>query len=256
MPGKKKKGKERPEIHPKDSMIRDIEAAKKQNLQAISSNESIDGAEDGLDVAGELMATLAARDRAAISVEKAGKGNDSLQVPDIHHHAPHKSKSDQSATSGHSGESSSIRGPGEMLIHAGEKIFGGHHSKSPPPINSPDSARSNERLASDMQRKGSIRERIFGASPSSRDDTTGSDGRRQKVSRQQARKVGVLFSFLPRLATADTMIRNGTETWLGIACKSALPRSIRDKQSKTSWMRNASWGFDGKMRVVEGQELF
>lgn len=199
MPGKKKKaGQLRPQIRPQDSMIRDIEAAKKQNLQAISSNESIEGdPEDGLDVADQLMATLAARDRAAINVERTKKADGTLQVPEINH-TPHKSRSDQSASSALSGDSSNStsprRGPGELLIHAGEKIFGGHHnhSKSPPPISSSDSTRTDGSLASDMQRKGSIRERIFGSSPS-REDTTSTDGEKRKVSRQQARKVGVLF---------------------------------------------------------------
>jgi hypothetical protein len=193
MPGKKKKSSSRPEYHAQKSILGDIEAARKQNLAAISSNESVDkeNAEDGLDVADQLMATLEARDRAAVNVDIAERKESLLQVPDAHH--PRKTKSDQSATSGqrHSGESGSSprRSTAELLLHAGEKIFKGGHSKSPPlPSSSQDGSQIDNHLASDMQRKASIRERLFGSSPSKEDDSEPNGGAR-KVSRQQARKV-------------------------------------------------------------------
>lgn len=197
MPGKKKKHGSRPEIHAQKSILGDIEAARKQNLAAISSSESVDKeqAEDGLDVADQLMATLEARDRAAVNVDLAERKESLLQVPDAHH--PRKTTSDQSTTSGqgHSGDSgtSPRRSTAELLLHAGEKIFKGGHSKSPPPLaSSPDQSQTSNGLASDMQRKASIRERLFGSSPSKEDDSATSGGAR-KVSRQQARKVSYLL---------------------------------------------------------------
>jgi hypothetical protein len=192
MPGKKKKNaNERPKAQHQQSIFGDIEAARKLNLEQISSNDSPDRdqAEDGLDVADQLMATLDARDRAAVNVDIADRKESLLNVPESHH--PHKSRSNQSATSGtssHNGNSP-MRSTAEMLLHAGEKIFKPNHSKSPPPLQAPsDYDQVDDGLASDMQRKGSIRERIFGSSPH-KEDESGSHGGARKVSRQQARKV-------------------------------------------------------------------
>jgi hypothetical protein len=194
MPGKKKKQGSRPVIQPQDSMRQDIEAARAANLETISSNESgdVSGAGDGLDIADQLLATLNARDQAAADTSKAQKAEDATLL-----------RSDPSPTkmsvSNKSGENEHSRGDGSssasprkgssnIFKEAGEKIFGHHSSKSPPPTFSDDSEDIDGNLSTDMARRGSIRERIFGSSPS-KEDTEDADGGKRKVSRQKARKV-------------------------------------------------------------------
>lgn len=191
MPGKKKKGKtgSRPEFQHQDSTRRDIEAAQANNLNVISSHESGDvgGAEDGLDLADELLAILDARDQASAEVQKTTRAETDVLRG---HNPPEKTKSAMSGESEASQNSASTsrRGPGEMLMHAGEKIFGHHHARSPPPAGA-DDPEADDSPSTEMQRKGSIRDRLFGTNSSNQEDGLAGETGKKKVSRQRARKV-------------------------------------------------------------------
>lgn len=191
MPTKKKKnGLTRPELQQQDSMRRDIEAARRANAQMILESESghDEEAEEGLDIADDLMATLEARDKAAAKVQAAGGGSKqhSLPIPSLHK-SMHHSKSPLSGQSEASLSTSPRRSPADMIKDVGERIFGHSSPKSPPTL--PSSPDTDGALASDMQRKGSIRERIFGASPSKPDDEDDTVGLKKRLPRQKARKV-------------------------------------------------------------------
>ncbi|UZJ54520.1 hypothetical protein CBS101457_003840 [Exobasidium rhododendri] len=195
MPGKKKKQSSRPIMIPQDSMRRDIEAARASHVNHVTPNESGTGDEsEDLDLADQLLATLNARDEAAAKTASAKQAEERALSPK----SPKKVTSGTSEENGHGSSSpnSHRRGPGEILLHAGEKFFGGHHShhhhhhhssKSPPLISSPDNSETNEGLQGHMGRNGSIRSRIFGSSPNKLEVEEEKD-ETQKLSRQKARK--------------------------------------------------------------------
>lgn len=204
MPGKKKSGKARGGIRPspthQDSLRRDIEASQNCNIDALTGNDldATDEAGEGLDVADELLATLDARDRAADKVQKASMDEQRLSKG--------RSGSSQSAPDLQKGGSSPLRNAGEKLLQAGEKIFGHHqHSLSPPsssqslPLGSGKAATLipsddvDKELATDMHRKGSIRQ-FFGQSPPKAHAAGAVDQEmgKRKVSRQKARMVSEL----------------------------------------------------------------
>lgn len=215
MPGKKKKSGNKSGARPipthQDSLRMDIEAGRHQNLDNVSNDigEYEDG--DGLDIADQLLASLEARDKAAERVQKASideeRANGKHHFLGSHHH----STSEQSGLS--AGRSTSpLRQAGEKLLHAGEKIFGHHgheHSSTSPSSHQPERIATviptddvDKELASDMQRKGSIR-KLFGQSPpkshTSADleaEQNGSGGGKKKMSRQKARLVSKKCCYL------------------------------------------------------------
>jgi hypothetical protein len=212
MPSKKKKQGSRPVMIPQDSMRRDIHAARDANLHVVSSNESGNDGDPDLDIADQLLATLDARDQAAAKMADAKKAEEGAMSPT----PPHKVSSATSEGSGHgigSPNSHHRKGPGGILMHAGEALFGHHHHspRSPPTVSSPDDAEISESLSSDMATKGSIRQRIFGASPSKGHPGEETE-EKQRKNRQKARKVSNVCCVHTRVETAtNTQGEDGTD---------------------------------------------